>query len=289
MSKTYKYLISDFPNNKVDPSSLALEIQEEPDIYIALVYVDVNPPTCDIVFKAELSETEETTLVSGIMPNHDGEPIAEIKPPTMADGRPLVRSDTRPLNTATYFTMSGDTASGIGNGTDLMWDFTPDSGFTTISGPITLSCGGQIPEGYKAQIIDMSFVDPIYLKDGTIYFYDAPWGQMAVMSILVPQGNYFPNEHGSIPSEALGLAAGNHYSYAATDTIYYRYVNKHFMYGSCPMGDELNAEGAMVDALPPGWFVRAAILTPVSDNVSKGYAEFEMYRHRTVLLEGDTI
>jgi len=108
------------------------------------------------------------------------------------------------------------------------------------------------------------------------------------MSILVPSGTYYPNEHGTIPSEMLGLPAGDLYSYATHDTIYYRYVNRHHMYGSCPMGDELNAEGAMVDALPVGWLIRAAIITPIDDNKSKGFAEFEMYRHRSVILEGDS-
>jgi len=288
MPKTYRYLITDFPYQKVDPSRLALEIQEEPDIYIALIYVNVEPTLCDIVFKAELSEPEEYTLASGILPNHSGEPLPDKEAPTMADGRPLVRADTRPLDTATYFTTAGDTASGIGDGTVLMWDFGPDSEFTTVSGPYDCSCGSHIPTGYKAQIIDLKFLDPIYLKDGTIYFFDAPWGTFATMSILVPAGGYYPNENGSIPSEALGLPAGDHYSYATHDVIFYRYVNRHFMYGSCPMGDELNAEGCMVDALPVGWFIRAGIVTPISDNKSKGFADFEMYRHRSVILEGDT-
>jgi len=104
----------------------------------------------------------------------------------------------------------------------------------------------------------------------------------------VPAGSYYPNEHGAISASALGLPGNDTYSYASDDTTYYRYVNRHYMYGNCPMGDELNAEGAMVDALPSGWFIRAGIVTLVSDNISKGFAEFEMYRHRSVILEGDT-
>jgi len=169
-----------------------------------------------------------------------------------------------------------------------MWDFGPDSPYTTVSGPYTCSCGSSIPPGYKAQIIDLYFLDPIYLKDGALYFFDAPWGQFCSMSILVPAGGYYPNEHGSIPASALGQPGNGMYSYASHDTMYYRYVNRHHMYGSVPMGDELNAEGAMVNALPKGWFVRAGIVTPISDNVSKGFASFEMYRHRSVILEGDT-
>jgi len=136
--------------------------------------------------------------------------------------------------------------------------------------------------------MDLTFIDPVYFKDGALYFFDAPWGSYAHMTILVPAGNYYPNEHGAIPASALGLPGNGMYSYAATDTPYYRYVNHHFMYGSVPMGDELNAEGAMVNELPTGWIVRATVLTPTSDTESKGFASFEMYRHRTVIVEGDT-
>lgn len=287
MSATkYTYGLSDFPNNKVNISSLSYEITNS-TITIALDHI-VYSSACDVWFKAELPDADFTTL-SGVISSHTGEAIITQEPPTMPDGRPIVRADTRPLNTATYFTMTGDTASGIGDGPAIMWDFDPDSEFTTISGPYDLGCGGhKIPEGYKAQVIDLQFLDPIYIKDGTIYFFDSPWGQSASMSILVPAENYYPNDHGNIPSEMLGLPPGNYYSYAPHNTVYYRYVNRHYMYGSCPMGDELNAEGCQVDALPVGWIIRSVIMTPISDNKSKGFAEFEMYRYRSVILEGDT-
>lgn len=111
-------------------------------------------------------------------------------------------------------------------------------------------------------------------------------GQCFYMSIVVPSGTYYPNEYGNISALDLGLSENDMYSYAAIDTTYYRYVNRHYVYGSCPMGDELNAEGAMVNALPVGWFIRGIILTPEDDNTSKGYASLEMYRERTILLSG---
>ena len=43
------------------------------------------------------------------------------------------------------------------------------------------------------------------------------------------------------------------YAYASEDVVIQTYVNNHFLYGSCPMGDELNAEGCSVDAVPVGW------------------------------------
>jgi len=61
------------------------------------------------------------------------------------------------------------------------------------------------------------------------------------------------------------------------------------MYGNCPMGDELNAEGASVNAVPPGWHICGLIVTPDSDSVSKGCGELELYRCHTVILPGQTV
>lgn len=282
----YTFLTGQFPNNLVNATRLSSEIQDS-EIITALDYINVDSSKCDMWFKAALSSADETTL-SGVIGSHSGAIPEQADPPTMDDGRPIVRADTRPLNTATYFTCCSDTASGIGDGKALRWDFSPDSEYTTISGPYTLSCGHKIDDGWKAQVIDLEFLDPVYFKDGAIYFFDAPWGCHCDMTILVPAGNYYPNEHGNIPASALGLSGNQMYSYAATDTPFYRYVNKHYIYGSCPMGDELNAEGCMVEALPVGWVVRGIIKTPASDNVSKGFASYEMYRHRSVILPGDS-
>jgi hypothetical protein len=283
----YQFHITDFPYNLADVTRLSSEVQDS-SIVTALDYINLDISYCDIWFKTNLSSGDLTTL-SGIVESHSGQPPEDVDPPRMDDGRPIIRADTRPLDTATYFTCASDTVSGIGDGIELRWDFSSDSIYTTISGPYTLSCGHKIEEGWKAQVMDLKFLDPVYFKDGGIYFFDAPWGCHCDMTILVPSGTYYPNEHGSIPASALGLSGNDMYSYAAVDTPFYRYVNKHYLYGTCPMGDELNAEGCMVEALPTGWIVRGIVRTPISDNVSKGFASYEMYRHRSVILPGDTI
>lgn len=286
MSTKYTYSVTgDTPNGSISVSSLTSEIKSS-DISVALDYININSDVCDVWFKDSLSDSYKTIL-DGIISNHAGIVSGSNLAPTMADGRPLVRADTRPLDTSTYFTMVADTASGIGDGTELRWDFS-DPSYTTVSGPATLSNGFEIPADYKAQVFDLNFLDPMYFKDGSIYHFDSPWGQYCCMDIVVPAGSYYPNEHGAIPASALGLGGTQKYAYAYTDQIFYRYVNKHFMYRDCPMGDELNAEGAMIDALPVGWFVRGVIVTPNSDNISKGFAELEAYRHRSVILPGDT-
>ncbi len=196
--------------------------------------------------------------------------------PHMEDGRPIVRSDTRPLNTSTYFTCAGDN-DGVGKGKALRWDFSNSDDLYT---------GSECPSGYKAKEISITFNCPVHIKDGAIYFFDAPWGQYMHMDIVVPTGHYYPNPAGMIPASALGLPGKKMYAQATEDTVFQRYVNRHYVYGNCPMGDELNAEGAAVEALPIGWKIRGLIVTPESDNVSKGYSSLEMYRCHTWLLPG---
>jgi len=198
--------------------------------------------------------------------------------PVMSDGRPLIRSDTRPLDTQTYFTMVGDcpTTGDFGCGNEMRWDFSNDDDLYDSN---DLENGPTTASGYKCKRIDLVFTDPVYLKDGTIYFFDAPWGANGSMYITVPAGSYYPNPNGSIPASALGLPGEDMYSYATKDVFYACYVNKHFMYGSCAMGDELNAEGCQVDAVPAGWFLTAMINIPESDTMCKGFISFEMYRH----------
>jgi hypothetical protein len=276
----YTYSISgDFLNGKVGSTKLTQEIGSSTIVY-ALDHISTIGDVCDIWFKSVLSGGEETTL-DGVVAAHDGTTV-DTDAPTMSDGRPLVRADTRPLSHQTYFTCAGDTASGIGDGKHLQWDFTNDDDI------IESSPYCDIPDGYKTKEIKLQFIDPIYLKDGSLYFFDAPWGAHCDMHIVIPAGNYYPNPTGAIPAAALGQPGDDMYSYAAQDTVYVTYVNKHHMYGSCPMGDELNAEGAAVDALPVGWLLVGHITTVSGDNTSKGFASFECYRARTVLLEGDT-
>lgn len=200
--------------------------------------------------------------------------------PHMDDGRPIVRADTRPVNMMTYFTMQGDDSTSIGGGASLIWDFSNSE--NNYEGP-------EVPSGFKAKRLLVSFNCPVHLKDGTIYFFDAPFGQYIHMDIVVPAGGYYPNPAGQIPAYMLGLSGNGMYAQATEDLAIQRYVNQHYMYGDCPMGDEMNAEGCSVDSLPVGWYIRGLIITPESDNISKGYASLEMYRCHTMLLPGQTI
>jgi hypothetical protein len=77
MSATkYTYSISqDFPNQKVAPSRLSVEIQESA-IVIALDHIDTDGDSCNIWFKDDLSVGDESIL-STIVSNHSGEPLPE--------------------------------------------------------------------------------------------------------------------------------------------------------------------------------------------------------------------
>jgi len=81
------------------------------------------------------------------------------------------------------------------------------------------------------------------------------------------------------------------WSVATTDTLYQCYVNRHYMHGDCPMGDELNAEGAAINGLPVGWYLMGHIHAPATASGTgfKGYASIECYREKTIVLPGDPL
>lgn len=274
----YTFSISnDFPNGIINSSTMAYEISVS-NITVALDFINTEGDECNIFFKDSLPEADETIL-SSVVSNHQGNEIIETTPKT-PDGVPIVRSDSRPLGTEVYFTMCGDSTA-IGDGPMMAWDFSNND--NEYIDPLW------VPSGYKAKKISMTFNCPIWMKDGTIYFFDAPWGQSVSMFVGIPGGSYYPNSAGNIPGSALGLTTGGMYSYTDVDIPYQSYVMRHMLYGTCPMGDELNAEGAALFPIPVGWRVCGVIITPESDNISKGYASLEMYRCHTWLLPGQTI
>lgn len=283
MSVKYNFPFSSFTtsNGVVNVGRLTEDIQQSA-IVTALDFITTSTDHCDIWFKAILSNDDSSTL-SVIVANHSGEPLPEVdETPRMPDGRPIVRADTRPLNTMTMFTSSGDDSTSIGGGAILQWDFSNDDDEYT---------GPEVPAGLKCKQILLSFHCPVYLKDGTMYFFKAPWGAYVRMEIAVPPGQYYPNPAGSIPASALGLVDDDRmFANSGSDIVTMQvYVNKHPMYGDCPMGDEFNAEGCSVDALPIGWYVRALIFCPEANTEFKGYGDIELYRCHSCLLPGQTI
>jgi hypothetical protein len=283
MAEKYSFPFSSFTtsNGVVNLGRLTDDIQQSA-IVTALDYINTSVDHCDIWFKDILSNDNSSTL-SLIVTNHSGAPLPEAdEAPKMPDGRPIVRSDTRPLGTMTVFTSSGDDSTSIGGGVMLKWDFSnSDDEYT----------GPEVPVGFKCKRLLLSFHCPVYIKDGTMYFFKAPWGACVRMDIAVPPGQYYPNPAGQIPAIALGLQNDDRmFANSGADIVPIQvYVPSHPMYGDCPMGDEFNAEGCAIDALPPSWYIRALIFCPEENIEFKGYGDIELYRCHTCVLPGQTI
>lgn len=176
------------------------------------------------------------------------------------DGKSIVRSESRPLNHTTYFTCTGDSDTDIGNGSKLLWDFSNDNN------EITLPSGSEV----KTKRIEFKFLDSVYVKEGAIYFINAPLGATIDLKVICPNGNYYlDNDKNPV--------------LATQDTVISHYVNNHYMCGDCPMGDELNTESCS-DEIPSNYKFCLDITVPITNNNCTGHVSLELYRKRTVIL-----
>ena len=264
-TKYTKSISGEFPNQKVCSERLIQEIGNS-DIVTAIDYINTFGDVCDIWFKASLSSVDATSL-DRIVAIHSGDPVLEASAPTDADGKPIIRSDSRPLNTETYFTTAGDDQE-LGDGKDSYFDFS--------NGDDIIDSTSVVPVGYKLKRMKLSFADPIYLKEGTIYFFNASKKSYAQLLIVCPTGQYYYDR--SLNSQQ-----------ASEDTPLIRYVNKHYFAGDCPMGDELNTEGCAINALPPNYELWVDMFVPEDNTTCYGWVSLEMYRLRSVLLPGESL
>lgn len=176
------------------------------------------------------------------------------------DGRQLVVSTSRPRQATTYFTCAGDDMDNnvIGEGHEFYYDF--DNNDDSITAPA----------GYKRKQIDFQFIDSTWIKEGTIYFHNAIKRSYVDLFVVCPAGQYYLKNDGSV-----GIAED--------DLPIQHFVNKLFVQGDCPMGDELNTESAS-DEIPSDYKYRMWITVPDTDVVSNGYINLEIYRERTCVL-----
>lgn len=272
-STKYTYSISgDFPNQKIASDRLTQEINKS-TIITALDFINTSGIMCDIWFKADLSSQDSTSL-DALVATHTGVALPHACP-TDLDGKPIVRADSRPLNTETYFTTAGDDQD-IGDGGDSYFDFSNDDNLvdsTSVDGTTVIQV---VPVGYKLKRMRLSFADPIYLKEGTVYFFNAPKKSYAQLLIVCPQGHYYYDRN-LTPQQS------------SEDTPLMRYVNKHYFAGDCPMGDELNTEGCAINALPPNYELWCDIFVPDDNSTCYGWVSLEVYRYRSVLLPGESL
>ncbi len=201
-------------------------------------------------------ESDKTDFETNYKPNAN-EPI-KLKSP---DGKEKLLSLSRPENTTTFFTTSGDDTTNnlIGEGKRIEWDFSNTDDEVTA------------PTGYKRKRIEFKFIDPVWIKEGTVYFYNAKKGSYIDFFVVCPAGEYYYDNSGSLKQ-------------ATEDTKITHWVVKHPMQDSVPMGDELNTEAATENAVPTNYKFWVEVTVPDSDTDSNGVVELEMYRERTVVL-----
>lgn len=222
---------------------------------------------------------EDQTEVQDFENNYkdDGNIVLEIK---AADGRPITRADSRPRGYTTTFISRGDSLTNIGDGKIMEWDFSNSA--DDISAP----------SGFKRKRLEVGFSDKIYIKEGTLYFHSAPKGCYVDFYVVCKTGGIYEDPNGTIPGSAIGLDPSKMYTQATADTKVTHYVNYHHLQGDCPMGDELNTEGASEAGLPTQqqkYVLWIELTTPDTDSTSNGYLELEIYRMRTLLLPGEDL
>jgi len=248
-------------------------LQSSKTLHLQYEEMDDTPPRYfifaedgQIIYTCKLLKgTEDATDFETNYKANSNQPIQEKD----ADGKVYVRAESRPLQCTTYFTTAGDDDSSgvvqpIGAGDRMFWDASEPSGST----PWTTE---DAPEGMKQFSVDISFMDSIWLKEGTIYYMDCMKGSYIDMQVICPNGLYYMN---------LGQVYQNT---TGSDLIVDHYLNKHPMQGSVPMGDELNTESCSQE-LPSYLRFRMTITVPLADDSSYGYMEMEAYRERTVVI-----
>lgn len=197
--------------------------------------------------------------------------IRKIQTPTQRDERGawIVRSDSRRLNYSVIFSCAGDDLTNhiIGGGKKFSWDFSNDDDLITA------------PEGFKRKRIDVRFMDGIYMKEGTMYFFNALKGSYVDFMLAVPTGAYYEKKF--IDSDN---AVYKTLAQATEETVIAQWVFNYMIEGSAPMGDELNTEACSDDLVPENIIWRIEVTSPDITGIADFHGHFglEFYRGRTV-------
>jgi len=176
------------------------------------------------------------------------------------DGKVLIRAESRPVDCTTCFVGIGDSENNIGDGKELTWDFSNSDDEVDMPSGSTK----------KRKRLEFSFLDAIWVKEGTIYYHNVPKGSYIDLYVVCPSGQYYLDNDGNP-------------QLATEDTKICHYVSHHPMQGSVPMGDELNTE-CCSNEIPNNYKFWVEITVPDSDNTSNGVITLELYRTRTLVL-----
>jgi hypothetical protein len=194
MDYKYTYLLSQFPNGKVDLNTFIDQIRNS-TIAVALAHVDSNMTQVLIYFKAELSAGEITTLDS-IVANHTGEPG-----PASID---IVRSEQ--LTEHIRFVEAGDTTQGLyaaqsliidvsAGETDKIVDFTWPYDIALMSGTLGISedmVGDDFTIDVGPNTLVGALIQPLNVGDVSVYVSPTVLENIRIgyyLGLYVPGGN----------------------------------------------------------------------------------------------------
>ena len=214
-------------------------------------------------------------------------------------GRVVIKTESRPMNclvlfqegfddTDTYYSYVNSATPLeiplntpiVGEGKHWNWDFSNNDNNVTVD-----LYNQPLREGRKAKAIKGNFIDDIWIKEGTLYFFDTLKGTEFSIGVMCPPGYPYPNNE----------AIENNYTYEEhpecfriNDTGHYlmisHYMIKHLIQGTCPMGDEFNTDACQDGALPVYYQLWFYIETDVEDVSGNGTGQLEIYRTRSVIL-----
>lgn len=197
----------------------------------------------------------------------------KIQRPTEVDelGRWVVRSDSRKQGLDVVFQGSGDNCITKRSGDGIPFTFD----FSAVADDVKWD-NENAPVGYKQQIIDWQFCDWVYIKEGTLYFYNMPKGSFINFEILAPPGTYGLNKSLNEKQEIIK-------TYFPTNEDWYtilQWVVDYHIEGSAPMGDELNTESAAENPSPDYFIWRAIVNVPETEGweSAHGHWSLEVYR-----------
>jgi hypothetical protein len=191
--------------------------------------------------------------------NHKSE-TNRLSIPISSDGKQIIRAESRPLEYTTWFTCRGDSQLNIGNGSSLFWDFNNDDDLVNYN----------YGDTFKTKRIEFKFLDTIAIKEGAIYFKNAPVGSFIDLFVVCPANNYYLKNNGTP-------------AFASSDMVISHYVNHHFIFDTCCMGDELNTEACSIE-IPTTYKFWIDITVPSYCNNCSGHISLEIFRKRTVIL-----
>lgn len=228
--------------------------------YVGGGNTETNVLLYDDITQGEIAE------IDGVVAAHIPTPLPQPPPvPQDSEGKMFVRAESRPLDCTTYFTTAGDKTDApqaIGEGNRLEWD-AADEDYVWVE---------DTANGVKRYTVDIQFIDPIWIKEGSVYWSDSMKDCYLDMYIVCPPGGYFIYL-GQVKQNTTGQ-----------DLIIEHYVNKHPIQGSWVGGDEMNTETCS-QAMPTYLKIRMVMTVPIADVTSHGYVELETFRQRTVIIE----